>query len=226
MDPKRDDVGAPGPGWIVTDYKGNQSSPATCLPMHATAGRDRRLPLPSAGWRPGRDHGPAAAGGGVKDEAERIARRVYPCDLSLTDAIRAYGDARAQAERERCADVVRGYVSACPESMFPTPALGQHGETVDVCSAATLRAVLPSIIDEILHPPDPTSCDAATTAAPTPATEGRGRGVPQDGPPASSLQETCPECGSEWEWLGGQHCPNVECARFLDDVEREKGGAK
>lgn len=45
--------------------------------------------------------------------------------------------------------IVRQYLSYYPENIFPAPLFGQHGKTVDSCSAAALRAVLPNIIADI-----------------------------------------------------------------------------
>lgn len=50
---------------------------------------------------------------------------------------------------EACAKIVENYLVAYPESIFHQPLQGQHGETIDACSAAALRAVLPHIIEDI-----------------------------------------------------------------------------
>lgn len=57
---------------------------------------------------------------------------------------------------ESAAQVVESYLAAYPADVFKQPPAGQHGETVDACSAAALRAVLPSIAEDIrrLLPPD------------------------------------------------------------------------
>ena len=50
---------------------------------------------------------------------------------------------------ESAAQVVEKYLASYHEGVFTQPQPGQHGKTVDACSAAALRAVLPSIIEDI-----------------------------------------------------------------------------
>ena len=50
---------------------------------------------------------------------------------------------------EECDDIVRRYLSAYPPDIFIPPPIGEHGETVDACSASALRAILPNIIRDI-----------------------------------------------------------------------------
>jgi hypothetical protein len=52
---------------------------------------------------------------------------------------------------ESAAQVIDGYLSAYPENVFfPPPSPGQHCSTVDGCSAAALRAVLPEMKKDIM----------------------------------------------------------------------------
>jgi hypothetical protein len=58
----------------------------------------------------------------------------------------------AEARREgaeAAADVLRNAMMAYPESIFTPPPPGKHGDTVDACSAAAIRGVLPALIDAI-----------------------------------------------------------------------------
>ena len=59
----------------------------------------------------------------------------------------------AEQERERCkrglANFVRDKVKHYPISVFGDPPHGEHGATVDSCSAKTMRVMLPSLADEI-----------------------------------------------------------------------------
>lgn len=50
---------------------------------------------------------------------------------------------------ESAVQVVEEYLRAYPESVFFPPPTGQHGNTIDACSASALRAVLPEIIADI-----------------------------------------------------------------------------
>lgn len=50
---------------------------------------------------------------------------------------------------ELAAQIVDRYLAAYPENIFIPPVPGQHGKTVDACSAAALRAVLPNIARDI-----------------------------------------------------------------------------
>ena len=50
---------------------------------------------------------------------------------------------------EDAARIVEWYLSHYSASIFTQPEPGQHGETVDACSAAALREVLPHIAEDI-----------------------------------------------------------------------------
>ena len=50
---------------------------------------------------------------------------------------------------EECAQIVEFYLAKYPISVFPQAPAGQHGATVDSCSASALRAVLPFIAEDI-----------------------------------------------------------------------------
>jgi len=43
------------------------------------------------------------------------------------------------------AELVRDFAKHYPESVFIPPPPGEHGNTVDACSAAAIRAILPTI---------------------------------------------------------------------------------
>ena len=45
--------------------------------------------------------------------------------------------------------IIESYLKAYPEDIFLAPTAGQHGNTVDACSAHALRIVLPNIIRDI-----------------------------------------------------------------------------
>lgn len=50
---------------------------------------------------------------------------------------------------ERCARIVDEYLAAYPKDIFIEPLPGQHGQTVDACSARALRGILPNIARDI-----------------------------------------------------------------------------
>ena len=58
-----------------------------------------------------------------------------------------------QEERERCARVAEGFARHYPEVTFIPPPPGQHGKTVDACSAAAIRGICPSIAVAIREAP-------------------------------------------------------------------------
>jgi len=45
--------------------------------------------------------------------------------------------------------VIDRWLRSYPTSVFAQPEPGQHGETVDACSAAALRAILPLVAEDI-----------------------------------------------------------------------------
>jgi NTP pyrophosphatase (non-canonical NTP hydrolase) len=49
----------------------------------------------------------------------------------------------AGAVRERCATIVESFAAHYPVSVFPPPSPGEHGKTVDACSARAIRCILP-----------------------------------------------------------------------------------
>jgi len=51
---------------------------------------------------------------------------------------------------DKSAEIVLHWLSAYPETVFPGAEPGQHGKTVDACSAAALRAILPNILADLL----------------------------------------------------------------------------
>ena len=62
-------------------------------------------------------------------------------------------DAARQKERERCAQIVEDLARHYPEAVFVPPEPGQHGKTVDACSAAAIRGIIPSIAAAIREAP-------------------------------------------------------------------------
>lgn len=46
---------------------------------------------------------------------------------------------------EEAVKVIHGYATAYPEDIFIPPPPGEHGKTVDACSARALRVILPNI---------------------------------------------------------------------------------
>jgi len=48
-----------------------------------------------------------------------------------------------QEEREQCAAFLEDFAKHYPENVFIPPPPGEHGKTVDACSAAAIRAILP-----------------------------------------------------------------------------------
>ena len=61
------------------------------------------------------------------------------------DSIRAAITEAVAQERERCAKIAAGWALHYPKDIFIEPPPGQHGETVDACSAAAIRWICPSI---------------------------------------------------------------------------------
>jgi hypothetical protein len=57
--------------------------------------------------------------------------------------------AAVEAAREECAALIGRYLSTYPPDIFIEPPRGQHGTTVDSCSARALRGVLPNIAFDI-----------------------------------------------------------------------------
>ena len=57
--------------------------------------------------------------------------------------------AHGQTVREEAVRILSEYLAAYPEDIFIEPPAGEHGQTVDACSARALRAVLPNIIRDV-----------------------------------------------------------------------------
>jgi len=53
------------------------------------------------------------------------------------------------AEVRAASKLVRAWAKKYPVSIFPKPSKGKHGETVDACSAETMRVMLPIIAKAI-----------------------------------------------------------------------------
>lgn len=50
-----------------------------------------------------------------------------------------------ESMRDEASQTVTDFAKHYPESVFVPPPAGQHGKTVDACSAAAIRGVIPSI---------------------------------------------------------------------------------
>jgi hypothetical protein len=66
------------------------------------------------------------------------------CRKELWEAIKDHKD-----DVEKAARIVDEYLKAYPPDIFIEPPLGQHGQTMDACSAAALRKILPNIATDI-----------------------------------------------------------------------------
>lgn len=78
--------------------------------------------------------------------------------LTLAQELRAQHEELREeiAERSRRAfSLLEDYIAAYPPDVFPPPPKGQHGRTVDSCSAAALRAVLPNVLRDLREILDP-----------------------------------------------------------------------
>jgi len=91
---------------------------------------------------------------------------------------------------ESAAQVVDKQIEAYPESVFIPPPDGQHGKTVDACSAAALRAVLPVVARKIRQLAEPE----------------------QDHAPIGKIRAGCVDCGTKFE------CYLDDLAGWDDDV--------
>ena len=69
--------------------------------------------------------------------------------LMLTEDERVAYRAGYAAGLKEAAQVVDQYLAHYPPDIFLPPIPGQHGQTVDACSAAALREVLPHVADDI-----------------------------------------------------------------------------
>lgn len=58
-------------------------------------------------------------------------------------------DFATASERERCARVVETFAKAYPTGIFIPPPDGEHGATVDACSARALREILPAVAEKV-----------------------------------------------------------------------------
>ncbi len=56
---------------------------------------------------------------------------------------------RVRVVIETAAQIVEGFSAFYPTDIFPEPPPGQHGDTVDACSASAIRHVLPAIADRV-----------------------------------------------------------------------------
>lgn len=68
-----------------------------------------------------------------------------PCAFHV---FRVIGQA-IDAEREACAALVEERAQYYPTDVFIPPAPGEHGRTIDGCSAQAIRCVLPGIAHDI-----------------------------------------------------------------------------
>ena len=63
----------------------------------------------------------------------------------IAQALATHARAAAERERERCARLVTDWADQYPEDIFLPPKPGEHGRTVDGCSAHALRTTLPRV---------------------------------------------------------------------------------
>ena len=74
-----------------------------------------------------------------------------PCDSCavLASALRRVAEATRKKTAERCAGMLEEQATHYPEKIFREPPPGEHGKTVDGCSARALRTALPEIAKAI-----------------------------------------------------------------------------
>lgn len=96
-----------------------------------------------------------------EDVADKILDKAFDAYEGITgrkDGLSRHGVLRAvmiaieiaeEEQRARSAKVVDDWVKAYPVSIFGDPPDGQHGNTVDSCSAKALRHGLPPIAEAI-----------------------------------------------------------------------------
>ena len=53
----------------------------------------------------------------------------------------------------RAINIVQHWLDRYPEDIFPPPPAGQHGQTVDACSARAARHVLREVLKDLQAPP-------------------------------------------------------------------------
>ena len=75
----------------------------------------------------------------AQDDLKQYIEQFY--SLTPWDAFRA--------GLETAAQVVESYEQAYPTDVFPEPPKGQHGISVDACSASALRHVLSNVTKDI-----------------------------------------------------------------------------
>lgn len=127
------DEATAGP-WFL--FKNDENDPNEPWQIHGDGGSHVLAQLN----RPGMDYSPAQAA--VDARLLLAARTLLP---RLLDALEA---ARADA-LEEAARAVEAFARHYPPHIFREPEPGQHGATVDGCSAAAIRAVLPGIAAEV-----------------------------------------------------------------------------
>jgi len=81
----------------------------------------------------------------------RCIRLAWP-GVKSCDVCEAIQAAVAE-EREQCAKILDDWPSHYPTDIFIQPPSGQHGKTVDACSAAAIRAICPNIAAAIREQP-------------------------------------------------------------------------
>ncbi len=92
----------------------------------------------------------------IEHEDNCLADRIYSegrdwqvLPIELAEMIAAHRQAAEDRVARRAFAVLEEYIAAYPVDIFPQPPYGQHGKTVDACSAAALRAVLPNVLRDL-----------------------------------------------------------------------------
>lgn len=82
----------------------------------------------------------------LREMAEQAVLVETPFSVALFERVSL---AFARRVIEEAAKVAEGYEQNYPEDIFPEPPSGEHGRTIDTCSARALRRVLPLVIRDI-----------------------------------------------------------------------------
>ena len=73
----------------------------------------------------------------------------HPAASQFVDDIIEHDQQTRRAALLEAAQVVREFVQHYPTDIFIEPLPGQHGRTVDACSASAIRAICPTIANAI-----------------------------------------------------------------------------
>lgn len=91
------------------------------------------------------------------DRARELLQQIYPCleGIDIDELVEETQDiANAlltvrKETKEEDVGIVEQFIAAYPTDIFREPPPRKHGKTVDGCSAAALRQVLPNVIQAI-----------------------------------------------------------------------------